>query len=381
MTQPDLSELRVALVHDYLVQHGGAEQVFEVLAEVFPRADIFTLLYNKKNLSPSLRKTLSSRSVKTSYLQKIPLATRYYRSVFWLMPYAIEQLDLSGYDLIISDTTSFAKGVIVPPNTPHLCYCHTPTRFLWDRSQAYFRYANLPRSFKLLASPVLHYLRIWDWQAAQRPSMMIANSRFVAQRINKYYGREARVVYPPLNQRSSPQGLQGHDNYYLIVSRLVYHKGIDVAVKACQRLGRRLVVVGDGPLRKRLRSLASSRDIEFTGSRYGEDLNKLYLRARAFIFPAEEDFGLAPVEAMRMGRPVIALNYGGIKEYLQESRNGIFFDEQSVESLAKAIERFELIESTFRADGIKKSIEKFDKKFFIDAIKNLSWSLLSTGKS
>ncbi len=352
--------MKVAIVHDYLVQYGGAERVFEKILTLYPKAPIYTLLYNPESLAPRLTELLQGRQIITSALQRFPGTTKHHRLFPLLMPYFIEQFDLSEYDVVISDTSSFAKGIITKPQTIHISYCHTPTRYAWDNSHQYIReYRNL-LPFKPLANWGVHYLRIWDQQAAQRVDHYIANSFFVKKRIKKYYRRNAKVIYPPIETKklkiaSSPK------RYYLLVNRLLPYKKTALAIEAFNRLGLPLIIVGRGPEEKYLKKIAH-KNIKFLGNVYGKDLRSLYRHCQALIFPQEEDFGIAPVEVMASGRPVVAYRSGGAIETVTEGVSGIFFDKQEPQALVRAVRQFQALD--FKPRNIRKSVLKFDEEVF-----------------
>jgi len=353
--------MRVALVHDYLNQYGGAERVLEAFCEIWPEAPIFTLVYDKRRTGCAFE----GRRIKTSFLQKVPLVRSHHRPFLMLMPLAIEQFDFSKYDLVISDSASFAKGVITRPETLHICYCHTPTRYVWDDSQKYINEFSYPKLIKRFVPPFLNYLRLWDEAASARPDVYLANSRFVASRIKKYYGRRAEVICPPVKTRRFY--LSGKNNdYFLMLARFLPYKKIDLAIAAFNKLGWPLKIIGDGPDRRHLRKIAGP-NIEFTGLVAEKELPNYFAHCRAFIFPQEEDFGISAVEAMAAGRPVIAFRGGGALEIVEEGKTGIFFDEQTPEALIGALKKFNPVD--FNARYISQQAERFDKEVFKDKIK------------
>ncbi len=360
--------MRVALVHDYLNQYGGAERVLEAFCEIWPDAPIFTLIYNKRRTGYAFE----SRRIRTSFLQKIPLVKSHHRPFLMLMPLAIESFDLSKYDLVISDSASFAKGVITKPKTLHICYCHTPTRYAWDDSHRYIKEFGYPSLVKKVIPLFMNYLRVWDSAAAERPDKFIANSQFVASRIKKYYHQEAAVIYPPVKSeifRNWPRP----EDFFLIVARCLPYKRIDIAIKAFNQLGLPLKIVGDGPELPRLKKLAGP-NIEFLGLVPHDKLPALYARCQAFIFPQEEDFGIVALEAMASGRPVIAYRSGGVLEIVKEGVSGIFFEEQSADSLIFALKKFK--PEDFDSQKIRGEAIKFDKEVFKEKIRNFvqeSW--------
>lgn len=327
--------MKVALVHDYLNQYGGGERVLSVLSEMFPRAPIYTLVYDEKLTGRAFR----GRRIFTSFLQKIPGVRRHHR--FWpmLMPLAVEQFDLSRFDLVISNSASFAKGVITKPFTCHLNYCLTPTRFLWDDSQRYLEDFFSSRWIKKFSPLLLNYLRLWDLEASRRVDYFLAISHFVKQRIKKYYRQEAEVLYPPLATRRFHLSAKPGE-YFLMIGRLVPYKRFDLGIKAFNQLGWPLLIIGDGPQQKELKAMAKS-NIKFVGLVSDYLLPDYYARARAVIFPQEEDFGLVPLEAMAAGRPVIAFKGGGALETVQDKKTGLFFDQQSAESLIETLRQFQ----------------------------------------
>ncbi len=354
--------LKIAIVHDFLTTLGGAEKVTQVLSEIFPTAPIYTLLYN-----PNLAKDFAGKKIIVSNLQywykffKIPT-----KFLLPFMPSAIESFDFNDYDLVISSNNSFAKGIITRPNTFHLSYCHSPTRYLWDATHTYVEEQNLPSYIKNIVYGMLHNLRIWDKLASGRVDKYIANSYYVKNRIKKYYKKDAVVIHPPVDTEIIKPSSKNSE-YFLIVSRLVSYKKIDLAIKACNVLELPLVIIGDGPSKKYLTKIAGP-TIEFLG--WQSDKNKIeYLRnSRALIFPGEEDFGIVPVEAMAAGKPVIAFNKGGVKESVIANKTGIFFDEPTTKSLISAIKQFRVQESKFDKHLISKHANKFSKNTFKSAI-------------
>lgn len=362
--------MRIALIHDYLNQYGGAERVLEAFCEIYPDAPVYTLIYDPKKM----RGVFSDRKIRTSFLQKIPFVKSYHRIFPFLMPIAIEQFDLSNYDVVLSDTTSFAKGVITRPETLHICYCHTPTRYAWDDSHKYIEEFGMPRIVKKLVPFFMNYIRLWDREAALRVDKFICNSQFVAKRIKKYYNRDAEVICPPVDTKMFCLAKDNNkESYFLMVGRLQAYKRFDIAVQAFNKLGRPLKIVGDGPERKKLEKMAK-KNIEFLGELYSEDLKRCYQSCRAFILPQEEDFGLIAVEAMACGKPVIAYRGGGALESIKEGETGIFFDEQTPESLMKAVKEFK--PKNFNPQKIRKHALKFSKEKFKKKIKEFvekSW--------
>ena len=311
---PFARQLRVAVVHDWLLVYSGAERVTEQLLKIFPQADLFAVV---EFLPDTLRNFIGRRNVRTTFIQKLPGARRHYRSYLPLMPLAIEQLDVSSYDLVLSSSHAVAKGVLTGPDQLHVSYVHSPMRYAWDLQHQYLRETGLDRGLRgWLAKWSLHRLRIWDQRTANGVDHFIANSRFIRQRIQRIYRRDAHVIYPPVDVEAfMPAGAR--DDFYLTASRLVPYKRIGLIVEAFARMpGRRLLVVGDGPEREKIRALAGA-NVELLGYRDAEALRDLMQRARAFVFAAEEDFGIAPVEAQASGTPVIAYGRGGATESIR----------------------------------------------------------------
>lgn len=355
--------MKVALVHDYLVQYGGAERVLECFSEIFPRAPIYTLVYDQK----SLHHAFGDKDIRTSFLQKIPLASSEHRLFPVFMPMAIEQFDLSYYDLVLSDSSSFAKGVITRPDTLHICYCHTPMRYAWDDCHKYTREFYFPSYVKKIIPFIMNYVRVWDRVAARRVDRFIANSNLVRKRIKKYYQENAKLIYPPVFlenfKPAEKEADQGAGKYFLMVGRLVPYKKFDLGVRVFNKLGLPLKIVGDGPEYKSLKKIAKE-NIEFTGSMKssGGDLVKAYQGCKALLYPQEEDFGLVPLEAMACGKPVIAFRAGGALETVIEGKTGIFFDHQRPEDLRRAVLAFE--KSNFNTGEIRRHAEGFNKDRF-----------------
>lgn len=331
--------MKVAIVHYWLVSMRGGEKVVEQLCEMYPDADIFTLVCDPAALSPTIRR----HKIITSFLQKIPGAVRRYKMLLPLMPFALEQFDLSNYDLVLSSESGPAKGIVPRPGAIHICYCHTPMRYIWDH---YHQYRSDCGPIQRLLMPLISpFLRQWDVTTASRVDAFVANSAHVAARIRRYYGRDAIVIHPPVSVDDFT--VSGDiDDFYLCAGQLVGYKRIDLAIHAFNRMGKRLVILGEGEKLEALRKIAGP-TISFVGRQPFAALRHSLSRCRALIFPGEEDFGIVPVEAMASGRPVIAFNRGGARETVVEGRTGCFFDHQSVESLIHAVERFESTEATF----------------------------------
>ncbi len=352
--------MKVALVYDWVNKLGGAERVLQVMHEVWPDAPLYTAVYEPQG-------ALWARKFKviSSLAQKFPLASRHHEFYPWLMPFAFESFDFSNFDVVISVTSSEAKGILTKPETLHICYCLTPTRYLYSHKQEYLN--NLPLKFisKTLVVKIFSYLRKWDMMAAERPDFYVAISKTVQERIKRYYKKNAEVIYPPIDINFFNKGNISRTllvrNFFLIVSRLVSYKKINLAVAVFNELGWPLKIVGIGNEMKRLKKLAK-KNIEFVGQLTDRDLLSYYQNCCALVFPGEEDFGLTSLEAQAMGKPVIAYKEGGLLETIQEGKTGLFFYPHTKEALKKTLEEFKL--KTFRADDCCKNIRKFNKSIF-----------------
>lgn len=356
--------MRVCIVHDYLTHIGGGERVLEALAEAFPNAPIFTLVHDTTQVS--LR--INPRRIRTSFLQKFPGARRSHKYIpLAMMPFAIEQFDLSAYDVILSNTHGFGKGMIVKPGTLHISYCLTPIRYAWDDSHRYVREFSSGELFTYFAPLAISYIRLWDFFGSKRVDQYITLSRYVAARIKKYYHRDATVIYPPVDvDRFSTAASQG--DYYVVVSRLVPYKRVDLAIRAAEQLGVPLKIAGTGPELGYLKSIAGPHT-EFLGFAPDEDLPALYRNAKALIFPQEEDFGITPLEAAASGIPTIAYAAGGALETVIAMKTGIFFNEQTVESLVQAIQICS--EHQWNSEEIRAHAMKFSQERFIAQMKQV----------
>lgn len=360
--------MKVAIVHDWLVNYGGAERVVEAFLRIFPDADIFTLVYDEKKMG----RIFPKEKVHTSFVQKIPLSSRLYTKMLMLMPKAFESFDLSSYDLVLCSSSSCAKGVITSPSTPQIAYIHTPMRYAWDQ---FFDYQK--RSGRIVAhfmSKFMPSIRLWDFVSSQRLDKIIANSSYIKRRIKKYWNRDADVIFPPVDtSRLCPNGKPPED-FYVVFSRFVPYKRIDLAISACGELGRKLVVIGSGSQEKNLRKLAAkykTAQIVFTGRVSDEEAKDYLQRCKAMIFSAEEDFGIIPVEAQACGRPVIAFAKGGALETVIDGKTGVFFDRQETESVIEAIKKFETLsaQNVFNTDSISSHAQSFSTERFCSQIK------------
>jgi len=360
--------MKVALIHDHLAQDGGAEKVLRVIAEMFPEAPIYTLLYEPKQVV----KYFKDRRIETSIIQKLPGGIKHYQWYLYFMPMAVEFFDLHEYDLVISDTSSFAKGVITSPHTLHISYCHTPTRYLWSDTHQYINELKYNKWVKKIISLILNRLRLWDRAAADRVDLFIANSQTVKKRIQKYYRRDSVVIYPPVEVDQfviTDLSKQAEvDRYFLIGCRLAPYKRVDIVVEAFKQLGSayKLKIFGDGVDLKRLRKLAAgATNIEFLGRVSETEKIGLYSNAQAFINPQEEDFGITVVESMASGRPVIAYRRGGVLETIIEGKTGVFFNEQTPAAIVAAIKEYAGINfdsTVIRAQALQFSTENFKKQ-------------------
>jgi glycosyltransferase involved in cell wall biosynthesis len=359
--------VKVAIVHDWLVVSGGAEKVLKNIIECFPKADIFSIVDFLED-----RECVKGKTVNTSFIQRMPFARRRYRAYLPLMPIAIEQVDLSGYDLVISSSHAVAKGVLTGPNQVHVSYVHSPIRYAWDLQHQYLRESHLNKGIKsIMARVLLHYIRGWDSRSANGVDHLLANSQFIARRIKKAYQREATVIYPPVDLANMPMCTQKED-FYVTASRMVPYKRIDLIVRAfSQTPERRLVVIGDGPEMKKIKSVAGD-NVTILGHQPSDVLVDYLRRARAFVFAAEEDFGISVVEAQACGTPVIAFGRGGALESViglpLDRPTGVFFGEQTSESLLEAVSRFEHNSHLFDARQCRKNAERFSSENFKAAL-------------
>lgn len=366
--------MKVAIVHDWLTNYGGAERVVEQLLKIYPDADIYTLVYDKKKME----KVFPPEKVHTSFVQKIPFSRKLYTKFLSLMPKAFESFDLTSYDLVIASSSSCAKGVITSPDTAFLAYIHTPMRYAWDLYFDYFKRSGKLTQFFMKRQ--MGYIRQWDFISSQRIDALIANSSYIKRRIKKFWNRDSQVIFPPVNTETlCPNGKPAED-FYIAFSRLVPYKRIDIAISACGELGKNLIVIGSGSQEKKLKELSKNyktANIQFLG-RISDDEVKSYLqRCRALLFCAEEDFGIIPVETQACGRPVIAYKKGGALETVRDGITGLFFEEQTTSSLKAAIEKFETLdkEGQFKTDEITKHAQTFSAERFRLQIKNAVYTL------
>jgi len=349
--------MKVALVHDYLNQMGGAERVVMAFHQMFPDAPIYTSIYDPKRVDPAFQEM----DIRTSFMQKFPLVTRHHQPYLPFYPFAMESLDLREYDLVLSSSSAFGKGVITRPGTMHICYCHTPMRWCWNYRE-YVEREQLGGIARHVLPFLITGLRMWDQVSAMRVDHFIANSPVVAERIQKYYRRDAVVIPPPVEvSRFSFDPATEVEDYFLIISRLIPYKRIDLAIEACNRLRLPLVIIGAGRDMERLQRLAGP-TIRFLGRLSDQEVLHYYARCRALLFPGEEDFGITPLEAQACGRPVIAYGSGGALASVVEGSTGVFFYEQTVDSLATALASFD--ERRYEPETIRSHALEFDMPRF-----------------
>lgn len=371
--------MKIALVHDWLPFMGGAERVVTNFLEIFEDSPIYTSVYNRDKLEGLLK----DANIKGSFLQNIKSAVKDHRKFLPLMPSAFESFDLNSYDVVLSSSSSCAKGVITSPSTCHICYCHSPMRYGWEFYYEYIQ--NVGKLKKLFIRYVMNYMRIWDNVSSDRVDYFIANSKNVAKRIWKHYKRESVVIHPPVRSKFF-KICEEKEDYFLIVSRLQEYKKVDLAVEVCSRLNVPLVVIGDGPMKQEILKKVNSDKIKILGRQSDEVVKEYYRKAKAFLFPGEEDFGITPLEAQVSGTPVIAFGKGGALETVVENKTGVFFREQSVDSMIDGIERFNKIEfdkfeirnhaETFDEEIFKEKILKFVKEKTEEFSKNEKWKVL-----
>jgi glycosyltransferase involved in cell wall biosynthesis len=356
--------LRIALVHDWLTGMRGGERVLEVLCEMFPQADVHTLLF----VPGSVCSTIERRVRHTSFVQRLPAAARLYRQYLPLFPFAIEQFDLDEYDLVISSSHCAAKAVVAPGRARHLCYCHSPMRYAWDQFDAYFGEERIGRAAAFVLRRYMRRLARWDADTSTRVDAFIANSRYVAGRIRRYYNRVASVVHPPVDTDFFTPDGRSPGEYFLVVSALVPYKRLDLAIAAAEATERPLKIVGRGPERGRLERLAQATTarVEFLGNQTNEEIRELYRGAIAVLMPGEEDFGMVPVEAQACGRPAVALARGGALETIVDDVTGLLVTDAAVSAFADALER--TATRTWDAGTLRQHALQFSREPFVDGI-------------
>jgi glycosyltransferase involved in cell wall biosynthesis len=372
--------MKVALVHDWLTGMRGGEKVLEVFCELFPDAHLYTLLHNKGSLSD----TIEGMDIRTSFIQKLPFIKKKYRHLLPIFPTAIERFDLRDYDLVLSSSHCVAKGVVTGTDTLHICYCFTPMRYIWDLYNLYFGKKRTNMITRLVTSLVLNYLRKWDVASSRRVDKFVAISRYIAERIQKNYDRDSDLIYPPVDCSYFKPGLS-HEDFYLMVSPLAPNKCVDLAIEAFNSIGLLLIIIGSGPEEKKLKKMAGKK-IELLGWQSDEIVREHYVNCKALIFPGVEDFGIVPLEAQACGKPVIAYGKGGALETIvpldsdvlnvkstngqSSNATGLFFYEQTPESLAQAVVRFEATKDLFDWQVIRKNAESFDRAIFKDKVRS-----------
>ena len=363
--------MRVAIVCDWLVVYAGAERVLEQILKIYPNADLFCLV---DFLPEDQRDFIMQKETHTSFIQNLPRAKKSYRSYLPLMPLAIEQLDVSAYDLVISSSHAVAKGILTGPDQVHISYVHSPIRYAWDLQHQYLQEANLTHGIKgWMAKAILHYIRLWDYRTAHGVDHFIANSKFIARRIKKVYGRDATVVYPPVDV-DAYELCEKKEDFYLTASRMVPYKKVKLIVEAFNEMpDKKLVVIGDGPEYGKINEIAK-KNITLMGYQPFSVLKEKMQKAKAFGFAAEEDFGIAPVEAQACGTPVIAYGKGGALENVQGAsdtapKTGIFFESQTIPSIRDAVNSFEQNTSAFEFRACRLNAERFSKQHFIENMK------------
>ncbi|QQS36353.1 MAG: glycosyltransferase [Ignavibacteriales bacterium] len=358
--------MKTAIVHDWFASYAGSEKCVESFTNIWTDADVFTL-FNLLNYEES-QKVFKNKNLNTSFLQKAPFIKTKHRNYLPFFPYAIEQFDVSGYDFVLTSSHAVAKGVITNSDQLNICYCYTPIRYAWDLYHQYLKAANLTSGIKgFIAKNILHYIRMWDSTTANRVNYFVGISHYIAKRIEKIYGRKADVIYPPVDTKKFECSTT-KDDYYLAASRFVPYKKIDLIVETFKDFdGRKLVLIGDGPDQNKIRALLS-KNVEYIGYQPDVKLKEYMQKAKAFIFAAEEDFGIIPVEALSCGTPVIAFNKGGASETIIDGESGIHFNEQSITSLREAILKFEKNENKFDSVFLNQYAKKFDRKVFEENI-------------
>ena len=355
--------LKIAVVHDVLVTFAGAERALEQILRLYPEADLYSLI---DFLPQEARSFILNKAVRTSFIQRLPRVRKKYQTYLPFMPLAVEQFNLSEYDVVISSSHAVAKGVLTNTGQLHLCYCYTPFRYAWDLYHSYLKREGLTSGLKgRIAQLILHYLRMWDVSTAQRVNFFMAISHYTAKRIKKAYGRESTVIYPPVDIAKF-EVYKEKEDFYVTASRMVPYKRLDLLVEAFARMPeKKLIVFGDGLEMKKVKAQAAlCKNIQILGFQPFEVLKEYLQRAKAFLFAAEEEFGIAPVEAQACGTPVIAFGRGGVKETVIDGKTGILFEEQTAESLMRAVKQFEKKEDTFDPAVIRKSVERFNTERF-----------------
>jgi glycosyltransferase involved in cell wall biosynthesis len=366
-------KLRIAIVHDWLVTYAGAEKVLEQMLNVFPDAELFSIV---DFIPQDQRGFIHNKKVQTSFIQKIPGAKKRYRNLLPLMPLAIEQFDLSKYDLVLSSSHAVAKGVLTGPDQIHISYVHSPIRYAWDLQHQYLKESGLDSGPKgLLTKWLLHKIRLWDYRTSNGVDHFVSNSKFISKRIKKVYGRDSQVLYPPVDV-SRFEFKENKEDFFITASRMVPYKKIDLIVEAFTKMpDKKLVVIGDGPDFNKIKSKAGA-NVELLGYQSSETLIDFMQRAKAFVFAAEEDFGITPVEAQACGTPVIALGKGGaletVKGYgISKNPTGVFFTKQEISDIVSAVNKFENIKTEINLSDCRKNAISFSEEVFRENLKKV----------
>mgnify|MGYP001215611990 CR=1 FL=1 len=353
--------MKVAIVHHWLIKMGGGEKVVEYLCDLYPEADIYTHVYDQTKISDKINK----HNVNTTFIGKLPLSKKYYKHYLPLMPLALKLLNLNEYDLIISSESGPSKGFCKKGNSIHICYCHSPMRYLWDLSNEYNKKFNFLE--KIVSKIVFPFLRKWDVKTAKDIDLIIANSNFVSNRIFNCWQQQSKVIHPAINYSEFSISSNVSD-YYLVLSRHVPYKKIDIVIEAFNVNSKKVIIIGDGPNLKEMQKISKTENIKFLGWLDDKTKKKYLSECKALLFPGIEDFGIVPIEAMASGRPVIAYNKGGALDYVVENTNGLFFDKQTPDCLNNKINEFEINYEKFNPALIRDSVKKFDKKYFFKEI-------------
>ena len=361
--------MKVAIVHHWLLKMGGGEKVVEYLSDIYPDADIYTHVYDHTRIS----KKINNHEIGTTFINKLPFSRKFYKHYLPLMPLALKLLNLKKYDLIISSESGPSKGFLKRKDALHICYCHSPMRYLWDLTDEYNKKFNFLE--KIVSKIIFPMLRVWDVKTAKNIDLIIANSNFVSHRIFNYWKKESIVIHPAISHDQFVVSDNVGD-YYLVLSRHVPYKRIDIVIKAFNSNNKKLIIIGEGPDTEKMKQMADNDNIIFLGWIDDESKKKYLSECRALLFPGIEDFGIVPIETMASGRPIIAYKKGGAMDYLKEGINGLFFDEQSPESLNNKISEFEDRCEEFDPILVRGSVEKFDKKYFYNQIKDKIKDLL-----
>lgn len=365
-----MRDLKIAIVHDYLNQMGGAERVVAVLHKMFPEAPIYTTIVDRNKLLPELQDAV----IHTTWMQRIPGILNKFKLYFWLYPFSIRSINVKNYDLILSSSSAYAKGVRKGKQSLHVCYCYTPMRFVWD-FETYMESIQVPRFVKRIAKWLIYPLKRWDKNNSKRVDRLIAISTIVKERIKHCYGVNAPIIFPPVEVSRFSVTEGKPEDYFLVVSRLVSYKKIDLAIEACSQSGKRLIVIGDGPDRQRLEQLAGD-TVTFLGRRSDEDVVRYMQKCKALIFPGIEDFGLTPLEVNACGRPIIAYYGGGALDTIIAEQTGLYFEEQSISSLVNTINRFDQYD--WDPQYIRQHAEQFSEHIFIERMQSIIESSLKS---